>query len=166
MDSRTLLKNRDKPLKFEDLLYEILIKEFRTPEKQRELMYLLLMDNACKATKYSERKAWEFLASLLSVISRTKKIPSKEAIATCKATVNSAHRNKRSSSAAFLYSIEDIELSEKSVMSFISENAWEGMPGFGSLKNKMTASKVKIRKKQPDLQNWFLEKKWMEDDIE
>ena len=137
-------------MKFIDILYETLLKEFRSPSQQFELITLLLMDMALKANTIKQRKSWMIVAALIVKMKSSRVFPSNEEISSIKADVNRTCRDTPPCTAGTLYSVEEIELSERAVKKFLAEHAWEGLPGFGS-GEKATTSKVKIRRKQPDL---------------
>ena len=142
-------------MKFIDILYETLIREFRSPEQQFEIISLLLIDMALKAKSVSESKAFRMAAALVTKMKTTREFPSIKEIDLIRADVNRNLRGTLPCTASVAYSIEEIELSERAVKKFLTEHAWEGLPGFGSWEEKATTSKPKIKRKQPDLDRYW-----------
>ena len=143
-------------MKFIDILYETLIREFRSPEQQFEIINLLLIDKALKSATVTERKAWYAAALLVRQIKSSRKVPTCEELNTIRASVNRCTRSKEPRTTGVLYSIEELELSEAAVRKFLHEHAWDGLPGFDPKEHK-TASKRRIRRKQPDLDKYWTE---------
>jgi hypothetical protein len=117
-------------LKFIDILIETLEREISNPSQIKEILYFLIMDLALKSNKLSERKAWETIASLVSLVWSTKRFPSADDLTTLRSEVNSLHRNKNDRTSFIFDSLKMFELGEASVRKFLHEKAWKGLAGF------------------------------------
>lgn len=117
-------------MKFIDILVATLQKECNNPSREKEVLYFLLMDLALKSDKLTERKAWETLASLVSIVWKDRKFPSFETIKAIMADSNKIHRLGEPRTSSVLFSLREIEWGEQAVKKFLAEHAWKGLAGF------------------------------------
>jgi hypothetical protein len=117
-------------MKFIDILVEVCRDATSSPVRIKELLFFFTMDLALKSKKLSERKAWETLGSLISLIFKQKRFPNSAEIDLVKNQVNSLHREKNTRTSDVLFSLKMFELGEAEVKKFFNSRAWKGMPGF------------------------------------
>jgi hypothetical protein len=117
-------------MKFIDILVDTLLNECKNRDQVKEVLYFLVMDLALKSNSLSERKVWETLASLISIIMKDRKFPSFKIINALKAETNSIHRSGEPRTSTILFSLREIEWGEAAVRKFLAEKAWKGLPGF------------------------------------
>ena len=117
-------------MNFIDSLIGTIQLEISKTENVKEVLYFFLMDLALKSKKLSERKAWELIASLVSLVWKDRKFPSFERLNSEKSEINSLHRENIPRTSGVMYSIKEYELGEAAVRKFLAEKAWKGMPGF------------------------------------
>ena len=123
-----------------DFFIDAVRNGIKTPEHEKEILYFFLMDLALKSKQVSERKAWEFLALLVSIIWKERKIPSLDAVNDLIKIIKAKFRqsspplngegNINTRTSKYLYTLDDFELGERALRRFLSERAWKGMPGF------------------------------------
>ena len=109
-----------------------LLEELKDPTRRRVFLQTLLQDIALESESLADRKNFELLAALVTVISKDSTFISEETFKEIRSLISSKYRGVyeiRASNA--LYSIHDLVYGELSVRRFLTEKAWHGLPGFG-----------------------------------
>lgn len=122
---------RDKSMRIIDLIIDKLESEFNNPARIREILITLVMDLAVRSTTISERKAWETISLLISAVSKTGRFPDDETLQLFKSSINSIHRDNKERSSDLIFTLKMFELGEQEMREFLSNRAWDGLPGFG-----------------------------------
>ena len=113
-----------------DILVDTILDSLSTPAQMKEVLYLLLMELSLRSESISERKAWEVIASLVSLTFSIRRFPSPEELVTIRKNVNKAHRLDEKRTSLIFETLKMYELGEAAVKKFLHSKAWKGMPGF------------------------------------
>jgi hypothetical protein len=115
-----------------DIAIDDAVRRCREAPHRMETLFSICLDCALRSPTLAERKAWELLDALISIVTNEHRSPSETEFVNLRAKINSSHRKvpRSETTAAIEQWLEDFNTGERELKKYFNSVAWKGTPGF------------------------------------